>query len=139
MVWENSSVTVLSLFVAIVLLGIFIILRWVKDKTKKVSTLRFFIQVAAVVAVFMGLILGPFNTPLWAPLGPAPRDRLVGAEFFGNQFPDGLSVPILACYYASGRTVTCPIWQIQAYIFPFWSHDIGYFVYYSTSGSEMLR
>lgn len=138
MVWENSTVTVFSLFIAIVLLGIFIILRWVKDKTKTVSTLRLFIQTAAVIAVFMGLILGPFNTPLWAPLGPAPRDRLVGAELFGNQFPDGLSVPILACYYASGRTVTCPLWQIQAYLFPFWNHDVGYFVYYSTSGPEML-
>jgi polyferredoxin len=138
MVWENSSILVLSVFSIIVVLGVIIILRWIKDKTKKVSTLRLFIQVAAVVVVFMGLILGPFNTPLWEPLGPAPRDRLVGAEFFGNQFPDGLSVPILACYYASGRTVTCPIWQIQAYIFPFWSHDVGYFVFYSTSGLEML-
>jgi len=138
MIWENSSIVVGSIFSIIVLLGIFIILSLVKDKTKKVSTLRLFIQIAAVVVVFMGLILGPFNTPLWAPLGPAPRDRLVGTEFFGNQFPDGLSVPILACYYASGRTVTCPIWQIQAYIFPFWSHDVGYFVNYSTSGLEML-
>lgn len=138
MVWENYSVTVMFLFVALVLIGIFVISRWVKDKTKTASTLRVFIQAAAVLAVFMGLILGPFNTPLWAPLGPAPRDRLIGSELFGTQFPDGLSVPILACYYASGRTVTCPIWQIQAYIFPFWSHDIGYFVYYSTSGPEML-
>jgi polyferredoxin len=138
MVWENSSILVLSVFSIIVFLGVIIILRWIKDKTKKVSTLRLFIQVAAVVVVFMGLILGPFNTPLWEPLGPAPRDRLIGAEFFGNQFPDGLSVPILACYYASGRTVTCPIWQIQAYLFPFWSHDVGYFVFYSTSGLEML-
>ena len=113
MIWENSSILVGSVFSIIVLLGIFIILSLVKDRTKKVSTLRLFIQIAAVVVVFMGLILGPFNTPLWAPLGPAPRDRLVGTEFFGNQFPDGLSVPILACYYASGRTVTCPIWQIQ--------------------------
>ena len=138
MVWENSSVTVLSIFVVVVILGIFVILRFVRDKTRKVSTLRLFIQVVALIAVFMGLILGPFNVPLWAPLGPAPRDRLIGTEFFGTQFPDGLSVPILACYYASGRTVTCPIWQIQAYIFPFWSHDIGYFVTYSTSGPEML-
>jgi hypothetical protein len=90
MVWENSSILVLSVFSIIVVLGVIIILRWIKDKTKKVSTLRLFIQVAAVVVVFMGLILGPFNTPLWEPLGPAPRDRLVGAEFFGNQFPDGL-------------------------------------------------
>ena len=103
MIWENSSVTVVSLFFAFVLLGIFVIFRWVKDKTKTVSTLRLFIQVSAVFAVFMGLILGPFNTPLWAPLGPAPRDRLLGSEILGTQFPDGLSVPILACYYASGR------------------------------------
>jgi len=137
-VWENSSIPVLSIFIVVVILGIFVILRFVRDKTRKVSTLRIFIQVAALIAVFMGLILGPFNVPLWAPLGPAPRDRLIGTEFFGTQFPDGLSVPILACYYASGRTVTCPIWQIQAYIFPFWSHDIGYFVTYSTSGPEML-
>ena len=136
--WENSSIPVLSIFIVVVILGIFVILRFVRDKTRKVSTLRIFIQVAALIAVFMGLILGPFNVPLWAPLGPAPRDRLIGTEFFGTQFPDGLSVPILACYYASGRTVTCPIWQIQAYIFPFWSHDIGYFVTYSTSGPEML-
>ena len=136
--WENSSIPVLSIFIVVVILGIFVILRFVRDKTRKVSTLRLFIQVVALIAVFMGLILGPFNVPLWAPLGPAPRDRLIGTEFFGTQFPDGLSVPILACYYASGRTVTCPIWQIQAYIFPFWSHDIGYFVTYSTSGPEML-
>jgi polyferredoxin len=109
-----------------------------KDKINKVSYLRFFIQIAAVFAIFMGLILGPFNLPLWLPLGPSPRDRLVGANLFGTQFPDGLSVPILACYYPNGRTVTCPIWQIQAYIFPFWNYPRGYEVFYSTSGLEKL-
>jgi polyferredoxin len=94
--------------------------------------------VAAVFAVFMGLIIGPFNQPLWEPLGPSPRDRLVGINFLGNQFPDGLSIPILACYYPNGRTVTCPIWQIQAYIFPFWNYPRGYEVVYSTSGLEKL-
>lgn len=135
---ENPSVLTMLLFTAIVTVGIFCILRFTKDKTKRVSTLRLFVQIAAVVAVFMGLILGPFNIPIWQPLGPAPRDRLIGSEFFGNQFPDGLSVPILACYYASGRTVTCPIWQIQAYIFPFWNYARGYYVFYSTSGLEKL-
>ncbi|UCD26819.1 MAG: 4Fe-4S binding protein [Candidatus Bathyarchaeota archaeon] len=138
MMWENSNTLVLSVFTLIVPVGIFFILRWTKDKTRNVSTLRFFIQIVALVAVFMGLVLGPFDDPITQPLGPAPRDRLIGAEFLGNQFPDGLSVPIFACYYASGRTVTCPIWQIQAYIFPFWSHAIGYFVFYSTSGLEKL-
>jgi polyferredoxin len=137
-IWENSSVLVVSIFTAITLIGIFVILKLTKDKTRRVSTLRLFIQIIATVAVFMGLILGPFNTPLWAPLGPAPRDRLIGPELLGYQFPDGVSVPILACYYASGRTVTCPIWQMQAYIFPFWDYARGYGVFYSTSGLEKL-
>lgn len=38
----------------------------------------------------------------------------------------------------NGRTVTCPIWQIQAYIFPFWDTGVGYDVFYSTSGLEKL-
>ncbi|MFB3889662.1 MAG: 4Fe-4S binding protein [Candidatus Bathyarchaeia archaeon] len=135
---ENSSILVVSIYVAIVIIGVFGILRLTKDKTKKVSTLRLFIQVAALFAVFMGLLLGPFNIPIWQPLGPSPRDRLIGAEFFGNQFPDGLSVPILACYYPNGRTVTCPLWQLQAYIFPFWNYSRGYEVFYSTSGLEKI-
>jgi len=51
-----------------------------------------------------------------------------------------LSVPVLACYYPSGRTVTCPIWQIQAYIFPFWNTGpgFGWGVYYTTQGLERL-
>ncbi len=138
MVTENSSVLVMLIFIAIATAGTAIILRLTKNKTRNVSTLRIFIQFMAVGAVFMGLFLGPFNQPLWEPLGPSPRDRLIGAEFFGNQFPDGLSVPILACYYPNGRTVTCPIWQIQGYIFPFWNFQRGYEVFYSTSGLEKI-
>jgi ferredoxin len=138
MSWENSSVPTTLIFTAIVVLGIFFILKWTKDKTKNVSTLRLFIQIVAVVAVFMGLILGPFGIPQWLPLGIAPRDRLIGGDFFGYQFPDGLSVPILACYYPSGRTVTCAIWQIQAYIYPMWNTKRGYEAFYSTSGLEKL-
>ena len=71
----------------------------------------------------MGLIIGPFNQPgsLFYPLGVSPRDRLIGGDILGNQFPDGISLPILACYYPNGRTVTCAIWQLQAYVFPFWN------------------
>jgi ferredoxin len=138
MQWENPSAAVVSIYIIVVLVGIFLVLKLSRDKTKKVSSLRLFIQIAAVFAVFMGLILGPFNQPLWRPLGPSPRDRLIGADLLGNQFPDGLSVPILACYYPNGRTVTCAIWQIQAYIFPFWNFPRGYQVLYSTSGLEKL-
>ena len=138
MVWENSPPLVISLYSLIVLAGILLVLKLSKDKTRKISSLRLFIQVAVVFAVFMGLIIGPFNQPLWLPLGPSPRDRLLGADFFGSQFPDGLSVPFLACYYPNGRTVTCALWQIQAYIFPFWNYPVGYQVFYSNTGLEML-
>jgi ferredoxin-type protein NapH len=138
MVWENSSELVLAIYVILVIVGILSIIKFTKDKTKKISNLRVFIQTVAVIAVFMGLLIGPFGTLRFLPLGISPRDRLVGSDLLGNQFPDGLSVPILACYYPNGRTVTCPIWQIQAYIFPFWDAGIGYDVFYSTSGLEKL-
>lgn len=138
MVWEISATIALPIFSVIILVGIFCILKFTKNKTKNVSNLRLFVQIIAIVAIFMGLVLGPFDLPRMAPLGPSPRDRLVGAGFLGYQFPDGVSVPVLACYYANGRTVTCPIWQIQAYIFPFWNFPRGYDVFYSTSGLEKL-
>ena len=138
MFWEDSTTLIVALYFLVVLAGILLILKLSKDKTRKISSLRLFIQVAAAFGVFMGLILGPFNQQLWLPLGSSPRDRLFGLELFGNQFPDGLAVPILACYYPNGRTVTCAIWQIQAYIFPFWNYPRGYEVIYSNSGLEML-
>ena len=138
MTWELPSNIVLPVFAAIILVGIYLILKLAKDKTSKVSSLRLFIQIDAVIAIFMGLILGPFDIPLFLPLGPSPRSLLVGANFLGNQFPDGFSVPVLACYYPNGRTVTCPLWQLQAYIFPFWNYPRGYEVFYSTSGLEKI-
>ena len=138
MTWGLPSNIVLPVFAVIIVVGICLILKLSKDKTSKVSSLRLFIQIDALIAIFMGLILGPFNLPLYAPLGPSPRSLLLGAKFLGNQFPDGLSVPVLACYYPSGRTVTCPLWQLQAYIFPFWNFPRGYEVLYSTSGLEKI-
>jgi ferredoxin-type protein NapH len=136
--WASIEVTIIALFIAVVIIGVIGILKLTKNRTRRVSNLRLFIQIAAVVVVFMGLLIGPFNLPLWKPLGISPRDRLIGSDLLGTQFPDGLSIPILACYYPNGRTVTCPIWQIQAYIFPFWDYTRGYNVIYSLSGLEML-
>jgi ferredoxin-type protein NapH len=138
MSWQNPPEIIIPVFVAVVVIGIILILKLSKDRTRRVSTLRTFIQSVAVVAIFMGLLLGPFNVQIFAPLGISPRDRLIGADVLGNQFPDGISFPVLACYYPNGRTVTCPIWQMQAYVFPFWDYARGYQVVYSTSGLEKL-
>ncbi|HSV50019.1 MAG TPA: hypothetical protein VLH35_06850, partial [Candidatus Acidoferrales bacterium] len=109
-VTENSPYIVVPLFFLVVAIGIILILKLSKNKTRKFSSLRLFIQIAAVVGIFMGLIVGPFNVAIFAPLGPSPRDNLLGADLLGNQFPDGITVPFLACYYPNGRTVTCAIW-----------------------------
>ena len=138
MTWEIHSNIALPVFVAIILVGIYLILKLAKNKTSKVSSLRLFIQINSVVAIFMGLVLGPFDTPLWQPMGPSPRSLLVGSSFLKNQFPDGFSVPVLACYYSNGRTVTCALWQLQAYIFPYWNFSNGYEAIYSTSGLEKI-
>jgi hypothetical protein len=134
----NTEVIAIVAYAAIAIAGSLLILKFVKDKTKKISNLRLFIQIIAVFGIFLGLIIGPFGTPLMSPLGIAPRDRFIATDIFGVPIPDGPSVPVLGCYYASGRTVTCPIWQIQAYVFPLWNTGSGYFAYYTTSGIERL-
>ncbi len=75
MVAETPIVIALPVYVIIIAIGILLIYKLAKDRTKKVSSLRFFIQIVAVVAIFMGLILGPFNPPqsTFGPLGPSPR------------------------------------------------------------------
>jgi ferredoxin len=124
----------------LVLAGILVILIWIKDRTARVSSLRLFIQIASVTLIFAGLLIGPFGLPQFPPVGNAPREVLLGANVLGTQFPDGISVPVLACWYPSGRTVTCPIWQLQAYIFPFWNtgSGFGWNVFYTTTGLERL-
>ena len=138
MPYENPVEIVLTIYAVAVAVGILLIFKLSKDKTRKISSLRLFIQVAAVFLIFMGLILGPFNLQTWLPMGTSPRDRLIGTNLLGNQFPDGFSFPILACFYSNGRTVTCAIWQLQAYIFPFWDYARGSDVLYSTSGLEKI-
>jgi ferredoxin-type protein NapH len=132
----DTLITVI--FAGLVIAGSILSLRLVKDKTKRISTLRLFIQIAAVLGIFFGLIIGPFNTSLMAPLGIAPRDRLALTNILGLSLPDGISFPVLGCYFGSGRTVTCPIWQVQAYIFPLWNTGSGYGAYYSMPGIERL-
>jgi len=124
----------------LVLAGILVVLIWIKDKTARVSALRLFIQIAAVPLIFLGLLIGPFGLEQFPQVGNAPREVLLGAGVLGTQFPDGISVPVLACWYPSGRTVTCPVWQLQAYIFPFWNTGpgFGWGVFYTTSGLERL-
>lgn len=123
-----------TIAVGLILAGILAILIWVRNLTRKLSALRLFIQIVSVGVIFLGLIIGPFGLDQWAYLGTAPRDIVVGTDILGMQYPDGLSVPTFSCYYASGRTATCVVWQLQSYLFP----DFGTSSVYLTSGLERL-
>ena len=67
MVTETPINIVLPVYVLLLAIGILLIYRLSKDRTRKVSSLRLFIQIAAVVAIFMGIIIGPFNLPAFLP------------------------------------------------------------------------
>jgi ferredoxin len=133
----NAQAALLILIV-IALVGGTAIIKLTKNKTTNISNLRLFIQIVAVCVIFMGLLIGPFGTTQYLPLGVAPRDHLLATNIFGYALPDGLSIPVLGCYFGSGRTVTCPIWQMQTYIFPLWETGPGYGAYYTTGGLERL-
>lgn len=120
--------------VGLILAGILAILIWVRNLTKKLSVLRLFVQIVALAVIFLGLIVGPFGLEQWSYLGTAPRDIVVGTEILGMPYPDGLSVPTFSCYYASGRTATCVVWQLQSYLFPDWATSSVY----ATTGLERL-
>ncbi|MFA5363953.1 MAG: 4Fe-4S binding protein [Candidatus Bathyarchaeia archaeon] len=126
------------IIVGMITAGVLAILIWKKNQTRRLSYLRVFFQVAAVVIIFLGLVIGPFGLVHLEYLGTAPRNSLFVNDLAGVPIPDGLSVPVLACYYPSGRTVTCPIWQIQSYLFPFWEIGGGWDVFYSTPGIVRL-
>lgn len=126
--------------IGLVLAGLLAILIWIKDKSTRISYLRVFVQVVFTVLIFIGLVIGPFGLPQVPPVGNAPRDVLIGGSGFLTRVPDGISIPVLACYYPSGRTVTCALWQIQAYIFPFWDPGAGFTfdVSYINTGVQRL-
>jgi ferredoxin len=133
-----SAQAALLIIVVIAIIGGATIIKFTKNKTSNISNLRLFAQIVAVCVIFMGLLIGPFGQSQYLPLGIAPRDHLFTTSFFGLSMPDGLSIPVLGCYFASGRTVTCPIWQMQTYIFPLWGTGPGYGAYYTTTGLERL-
>jgi polyferredoxin len=108
-----------------------------RNKTRKISSFRLFIQIGFVAIIFFGVFIDHQNLPI-----PAeqiyPHDVLLGVNEFGGIFPDGISLPIFGCWYPCGRTVTCPLWQMQAYIFPFWNAGRGFGVDYLLPGLERL-
>lgn len=108
-----------------------------RNKTKKISSLRLFIQVALVFLIFFGMFVDHqyYARPLRL---MAVHEVLVGDSVLGVSMPDGIPVPFFACYYPCGKTVTCALWEMQTYIFPHWDAGHGYGVDYNASGLVRL-
>ena len=107
-----------------------------RGKTRKISSLRLFVQIAIIFLLFFGVFIDHQNIPVPAEQ-IAPHEFLLGTSSL-SIMPDGLPIPVFGCWYPCGRTFTCPLWQMQTYIYPFWDSGRGFGVNYDVSGLERL-
>jgi ferredoxin-type protein NapH len=108
-----------------------------RNKTRKISSIRLFVQIALMFLIFFGLFVDHFGY-----LSPTselqPHEINLSTNVLGVDLPDGLPAPFFGCFYPCGRTMTCALWQIQAYIYPFFSTGLGWGVHYDSSGLARL-
>jgi NAD-dependent dihydropyrimidine dehydrogenase PreA subunit len=109
-----------------------------RDRTRKISSLRLLIQILFVILIFTGIFINMPRLPLIPNSEVAQHEILIGTDVVNGALPDGLPIPAFACYYACGRTVICPLWQIQTYIYPFWNTGHGWAVNYNLPGIERV-
>lgn len=109
-----------------------------KDKTRKISSLRLLVQIVFVFLLFAGIFPNFITLPKVPSAEIAQHEFLFGTNLLNGPLPDGIPVPTFGCYYPCGRTVTCVLWQIQTYIYPFWNAGHGWAVNYETSGIQRL-
>ena len=108
-----------------------------RNRTRKISSTRLFVQIFLVLLIFFGVFVDHQILPNPA-AQIAPHEVLVGTNLFGVSMPDGLPAPFFACFYPCGKTVTCALWQIQTYIYPFWEAGRGWGVNYDATGIARL-
>jgi len=126
----GSSAALISLGVATAIVG-------ARNKTIKISSFRFLIQVGLLFLIFFGIFID--HQYLGLPLEQlSPHEDLVATNAFGISMPDGLPAPFFACFYPCGRTVTCALWQIQTYLYPFFNVGGGWGVHYDSTGIARL-
>jgi ferredoxin-type protein NapH len=108
-----------------------------RNKTRKISSLRFLVQVGLIFIIFFGIFVDHYLLPVPASQ-IAPHEIPIGINVFGVGMPDGLPAPFFGCFYPCGRTVTCALWQIQTYIYPFFNVGGGWGVHYDSTGLARL-
>ncbi len=132
----KMNYTVITVAAVVISLAVVALVVGIRNKTRSISSLRLFVQIAFVFIIFFGVFIDHQNLPVPAEQ-IAPHEFLIGASSLGPM-PDGLPIPAFGCWYPCGRTVTCPLWQMQVYIFPFWNTGRGWGVDYILPGIERL-
>ena len=133
----NTNYSVLGVTAALLSIGVIGAVYGARKKTIKISSFRLFLQIGLLFLIFFGVFVDHSNYPIPA-TEIAPHEDLVATNAFGVSMPDGLPAPFFACYYPCGKTVTCALWQIQTYIYPFFNVGGGWGVHYSSTGLERL-
>ncbi len=132
----KTNWNVIGLGVVGVILAVVAVALGITRKTRSISSLRLFVQIAFVFILFFGVFIDHQNLPIPAEQ-IAPHEFLLGTGA-GSPLPDGWPLPVFGCWYPCGRIVTCPLWQLQTYIYPFWNSARGWGVNYLLPGFEML-
>ena len=129
-----SLVTAAGIFLGV---GVVAITTGRKNKTRNISSLRLFVQISFIFILFFGMFIDHRILPVPAEQ-IAPHEYLLVTNVFGVSMPDGFPVPLFGCYYPCGKTMTCALWELQAYIYPFWDTGRGWGVDYLSSGIMRL-
>ncbi len=118
-------------------IGTITLLFGTRNKTRKISSLRLFVQIGLIFVIFFGIFVDHYGFPV-----PAaqidPHEVDISTNVLGVGMPDGLPAPFFGCYYPCGRVATCALWQIQAYIYPFFTTGGGWGVHYDSTGLARL-
>ena len=131
------NVPLLATAVVLTCTGIIFAITGLKKKTRRISSLRICIMILLVFLLYTGAFVDHQMVP--RPVRQVVvHELLLGTNVFGVSIPEGFPVPFLACYYPCGRTVTCALWEMQTYIYPFLESSHGWGVYYNTSGVARL-
>jgi ferredoxin-type protein NapH len=132
--WNYSVIAVTA---ALLSAGAIILYFGTKNNTRKITSLRTFVQISLIFVLFFGIFIDHYNLPVPA-AQIAPHELDISTTVGGVSMPDGLPAPFFGCYYPCGRTVTCALWQIQTYLYPFFDVGGGWGVHYDSTGLMRL-
>lgn len=104
-----------------------------RNKTRKISSTRLFVQVFLIFIIFFGIFIDHYGLPVPA-AQIATHELDIDTSVLGVGMPDGLPAPFFGCFYPCGRIATCALWQIQTYIYPFFDVGGGWGVHYDSTG-----